>query len=200
MSPAPPLVRAIVARTLLRALADTNHEAMLRRELGPVRLDHIENASAVNWLPFPDLAALAVPALAALGDEHYADLWRGVNARLMDSALLRPMVGSIRTVLGLTPLTVLKAVPRAWPLVFREVCDVSLTARGPNDVELRLHNLRVDARAMEALAKGMIGVCRSYLDLANVSGRVTLLPEQAAPAKGVLVLQVTWVASPRPTP
>jgi hypothetical protein len=95
-------------------------------------LELFETSARMSWFSIEHDHLVADALIALLGKERAIECWRESMQHLMDRPLLRTFVSGMVRILGNDPARVVSMVPKGWPLVFHDFCNVRFE-RGPAD-------------------------------------------------------------------
>jgi len=124
---------------------------------------------------------------AVTGDEGIRRWGREALRRSVDSSILRPLVGAVTRVFGLSPASLLKALPQAWRATFRDCGELTIHV-GPGGPQIRLVGLaaQLQDRAFQLSISGSLEV---IFDLSRTEGRIQLVEPSSGPEARYTV---TW--------
>lgn len=132
--------------------------------------DVIEQKIGTDWVPAEVHMAFNEELRRTLGDEGYQEFWRAVMREVFDGPLLRPAVGSIVRLFGLTPAALARHAPRFWPQFARDAGELSFEGVEGELARLRLSGFPREHFESLTFIIGLAGTMRAYLDLTRHEG------------------------------
>jgi hypothetical protein len=192
MEPSHGQMRAAHLQENVRAIERLGADVFARvKARAPSVVTDIQGALRPTWLE----ARLDVALTEALYQELGADAVRRVNrdaiVASVNGPLLKPMKDGLVSVLGLTPATALKWLPRGWQYIYREFGDVTWD---PSARELRIEKLPRFALDSVGWCEGCAGAVLGVMEASNgadVRADVDRRIGDGA-ATGTLVIRAAW--------
>lgn len=183
-------MRAAHLQENVRAIGKLGVDSLVRvRARVPDVVAEIDAALRTTWLD----ARLDVELTEAVHQELGPDAARHVNRAAMTASLngplLKPMRDGLVRVLGLTPATAFKWMPRGWEYIYKDFGEVVWDAdRG----EVRIVSLPRFALEAVGWCEGCAGAALGIIDLAG--GHDARVDMERRVDDGVLVLKVRWTS------
>ena len=107
-----------------------------------------------------------------LGRRRAITCWRDAVADLVHKPLLKAFVSGMLTVVGRDPERVVGLFVKAWPLVYRGLCEPRLTTHDGGPPTIRFDRLAPEMRLHRNYFDSWDGVCQGFAHLAQVQGFV----------------------------
>jgi hypothetical protein len=184
-----PSVRVRHPQTLLALLREHYAE---RHAAVAERLRHredIEQRLPVEWIPIEadvELLDLLAEQLAAGAVES---LLRERQRQEMGSALFKSFVATIGKLLGMTPTSMVRQIPKGWGQVFQDCGSVQLLSVAERGAELVVTGLPAVCLASSAWLDALpVGLATLY-ELVDARGQVRRQPPNA---DGDVALSFDW--------
>ena len=177
-----PTIRAAFFHSNLEALAALGEDESRRvlARLPPQLLQEVEEAARVAWLPIEHDVALTEAIAAELGRDALRAWSRDGFLRSADSPILAPMIRSVRAIFGITPHSILRRVPYAWPLLFRDCGTMEYAEAGDRAASLVLRGAPAVITRSAAYLDGMSGGLEAAVILGGQRGRAQVVGEDGA--------------------
>lgn len=141
--------------------------------LGSEAKARIEREVSSGWVAADDHIALAEAVASVLDEAAYARFWRDVMREELDGPLLRHVVAPIARLFGLTPASLAKHAPTAWPLIVREGGALRFCDLGAGRCELLLEGFSATHLASEPFVRGYAASLEAFLDVSELEGSVS---------------------------
>ena len=139
--------------------------AEIRAGIPPESLDAIDSTPGFSWLDFEHDHWLMDGAMSLLGREDAVACWRQSIGQLIEKPLLRNFVeGSLR-LFGARPGKLIKMLPKAWTLAYRDFCTPVFELLSDDSAEIRFENIAPEAFASEGYLHCWHGICLGIFDL-----------------------------------
>lgn len=139
-------------------------------------LEALELAPRTSWLPVEHDHFVVDGVVAVLGKDRARKCWRDSVPDMVDKPLLRSFVSGMVRMFGREPARIVGLLPKAWPLVYRDMGTVTLDASTPGDPVLRFSDIPRSVRAYPNYFVSWEGVCAGLAHIARVTGDATLVP------------------------
>lgn len=191
----PEAVPAVRARAIQESLVFLDEFAeglapRVRARMAPESLAIIEGALPMDWLDAPHTREVIDAVIAELGEARAPELWRELMVhRLVQSPLLKGIIGLLNRINGQSPWTMMKALPRGWGNAYRDFGIPSLDRRGPGDVQVTWEAIPDYLFEHRQHWVAIRGVLEGLVMSGGQSGEVTLAFE---PDQRVIRAQVRW--------
>jgi hypothetical protein len=194
LSPTDPAVRASHLKEDLAALSSLGPdlEARVRARVATRLLRAIEDATRVDWLPIELNVELAEAVFGEAGEAR-TRAWARASFNLSLNAFFKPLFETALRLFDPTPHRIFGFVPRAWPAVYRNAGSASVVEHAPEESRIAIEDLPF-ALMNDAFLRAVAGTFECGLELAQVEGRVAVLPWSAE------ARTATWAATWRRKP
>jgi hypothetical protein len=192
MSTSEPLVRARFVQEWLAQVdeEDDPWRARFFARLPREEREIIDNTSRVGWLPVRYHVLLADVLLETFGPARAHDYYRRAFAASLAGPLLGPLVKTGARLLGFTPGTLARWLPRGWEITFKGVGDVHGEVLGPGLARIEYRNLPQVCRDSEAWLRSSQGSAYGAYDRMGVVGVVRL--DLSGRAEGSMRIELEW--------
>jgi hypothetical protein len=177
-----PQIRAALPLESLRVLerlTGDGHARVLGR-LQPDTLAHIRGAGRLDWLPLALDLELSATIIEQLGPELDRSRSRACVRSHLDQPLLRPFVYGVETLFGRTPAAMIAAVPRGWPMLYRNAGALRYEVTGALRRVLIYQDMPRSLAEQPSYLDAIAASLESLFDLCGVDGRVTVERVDAA--------------------
>jgi hypothetical protein len=175
---------------MLLALVRERHAADYPALAGRLRhRQDIEARLPVEWIPIEADVELLEAMTALLPAAGVEALLRERQRQEMGSALFKTFVATMGKLVGLTPLSLVRQIPKGWGHVLQECGTVEVRAVGERTAELAVTGLPAVCLASQAWLDAVpVGMVTLY-ELVGASGEVRRR-RQSAP--GEVALSFDW--------
>jgi hypothetical protein len=153
----------------------------------------IESASRVGWLPVAYHVLLADVLDETFGPTRAHDYYRRAFAASLSGPILGPLVTTGARLLGFTPGTFARWMPRGWQITFRDVGEVEGEVTGPGMARITYRNLPAVCIASEPWLTSSQASAYGVYDRMEVAGVVRL--DLSGRAAGTMRLELEWTDS-----
>jgi hypothetical protein len=171
-----PAVRVASARDVL-AFADKfepgAREAILST-FPAEALRAFHDSSRMAWLPLDQHHWMVDGMVRHFGRQGAIRCWSASVADVVEKPLLRHFVSAMLRLLGREPPRTIDLLPRAWPLVYQDVCEVEAIHDEPTQSWVLFKNIAPQVHAYPNYFVSWIGLLHGLLALAEVQGEVLL--------------------------
>jgi hypothetical protein len=140
-------VRARHLKTKLEVISRTRCGDAVLAWLGPARVEVIEAAHGLDWLPIELELATTHAAREALGVDRAHALWASMMSQALGGPLFGPIVRAGLKLMGRDAATWPDLVRKGWGLAFQGCGQWLVTPVGPCDVNMRLEDLPPECAA-----------------------------------------------------
>jgi hypothetical protein len=161
----------------------------VRRRLPDAVLEVIDSTMKTGWIPIEVDAAMGHAILELLGPQEARRFWTRFTTHHVESPLLAGPVRAALKLLGATPASLIKWMPRVFPTVFRDVFDIEIKQLDPQSAWLEFHvhsevfwNEPVYALVLESTLHG-------FYEITRVAGSVRVSRDD--PAR-IIHLRASW--------
>ncbi|MCA9592967.1 MAG: hypothetical protein KC776_06635 [Myxococcales bacterium] len=164
-------------------------QAEVRGQLSPEVLDIIDSTLPSGWIPIEADAAMGRAVFELLGSEGSRRFWTRFTAHHVESPLLAGPVRAALRLLGTTPASLMKWMPRVFPTVFRNVFDVEVVRLETSSawLQFRVHSEVFWKEPFYAIV--LESVVLGFYEITKVAGSVDVSRNEA---QRVLRLNATW--------
>ena len=168
-----PAARASAARDNLAYcdVYEPGSVGKIRASIPEASLHAIDHTGSASWLEFEHDHWLMDGAMAHFGRERAVDCWRQSIAQLVDKPLLKSFVQGGLGMFGAKPGSLLKLLPKGWPLAYRDFCLPRFERLSATSVELRFEEIADQAFESPGYLHCWHAVCMGVADMEKSSGR-----------------------------
>lgn len=195
---ASPAVRVASARDVL-AFADKfapGAQDAILRTFPPDALRAFHESSRLAWLPLEHHHWMVDGMVRHFGRERAIRCWSASVPVVVDKPLLRNFVSAMLRLVGREPPRVIDLLPRAWPLLYQDVCEVEAIHDDPHQSWVLFKNIAPQVHAYPNYFVSWTGLLHGLFQLADVSGEVQL--DIAAAAREGRA-RMSWPAAAAPS-
>ena len=146
----------------------------VRAGLKPDVLEAIETASPVAWLPVEVDVEITDCFFQVAGVERAGLAFRGALAEAIKRPLLRPLMDGALGIFGRNPAKILRWVPKAWSLIYRDCGEMRCTHADENSAALELRLLPHSIVHSRFYLRGTAASLSAFFDWLGIDGQVTL--------------------------
>jgi hypothetical protein len=136
--------------------------------------DALQGGSRMGWLPIKYDHWIIDGIVGVLGREQAIACWRASVLDMIERPLLRAFASGMRRVLGDDPVRIIGLLPRAWPLLFKDFCELELEVDHATQVTLLFNNLAPELREHPNYLACWTGVTQGLFEIARVPGQVAM--------------------------
>jgi hypothetical protein len=152
-------------------------------------LETIDSTLPSGWIPIEVDAAMGRAVLELLGPDAARRFWTRFTIHHVESPLLAGPVRAALRLLGATPGSLLKWMPRVFPTVFRDVFDIELQELEPCSARLEFH-VHSDVFWQEPVyAIVLESIVYGFYEITKVTASVDIFRDEA---QRVLHLRAYW--------
>jgi len=101
----------------------------VEQHIGHGALSQLTDPGRTGWIPLAADVVFLDGLAELLGHEEAIAFFRASVARHFESPLLRSFVSGARRIFGLTPVGLVKLIPRIWPMVYKDLGTPQLDKR-----------------------------------------------------------------------
>ncbi len=162
-----PAARASAARDTLdfTDIYRPGARAEIRSGIPAASLDAIDNTLAVCWLAYEHDHWLMDRTLAVLGQPDAVECWRRSIANIIERPLLRGFVDGAMRIFGPRAGKLIKLIPKAWPIAYRDFCVPGFHSLEEGRAELRFEQIAPEAFRSPGYIHCWHGICAGIFDL-----------------------------------
>jgi hypothetical protein len=141
--PRAPAVRVSAAKDFLDFVEqfEPGARAEVLRRFPPESREAFELSPRSSWLALEHDHFVVDGVIAVLGKERALECWRDSVPEIVNKPLLRNFVAGMVRIFGREPARVLGLLPRAWLLIYRDLCTVSVRTDGPLAAIIRFEDI-----------------------------------------------------------
>lgn len=171
-----PSVRVRVAQEIAGEVNDLGGAARsdIQHQLGQAFLEDLSGRSAVGWYPLARHARI-VRAIDTTLDRDALPLWERTSLRSLRSPLLQSTVKTATNLFGMNPGTFVRWLPKAWPIVTRDVLDFEVDIHATRATAVASH-LAPDVRDTPGYDLCIGGILKSFLTFSRHTGELSIEP------------------------
>jgi len=130
----------------------------VEQHIGPVAFSELTEPGRTGWIPLAADVVFLDGLAELLGHEEAIAFFRASVARHFESPLLRSFVAGARRIFGLTPVGLVKLIPRIWPMVYKDLGTPRLDKHDDNYTVVTLeeaHFLLFDSQGYRCAWQGI---------------------------------------------
>jgi hypothetical protein len=146
----------------------------VRVGLKPDVLEAIETTSPISWLPVEVDVELTECFFQVAGAERAKRAFREALARSIERPLLRPLVDGALGIFGRNPAKILRWVPKAWSLIYRDCGQMRCAHASEGSARLELGPLPPPIVDSRCYLTGTAATVSAFFDWLGIEGRVRL--------------------------
>jgi hypothetical protein len=132
----------------------------------------------MGWLPIKYDHWIIDGIVGVLGREQAIACWRASVLDMIERPLLRAFASGMRRVLGNDPVRIIGLLPMAWPMLFKDFCELELGVDHATQVTLVFNKLAPELREHPNYLACWTGVTQGLFDVARVPGQVEMTVDQ----------------------
>lgn len=122
---------------MLRERDEQVHDEVVAR-IPEASLDAIVNTGRTGWIPIEHDHHLPDALVAVLGNKATAALVAEAVLQHTEAPILKTMISGAIRLFGLNPASLVKVLPRAWSLVYRDFFTLEVVDREDTSASLKL--------------------------------------------------------------
>ena len=134
----------------------------------------LEGGSRTAWLPIEHDHWVVDGVVQLFGRANAIRCWRDSLPDMVDKPLLRSFVSGMLRVFGNDPARIMSLLPKAWPLIYHDFCELELVQEQPNQLEVLFKRIAPQVRQYPNYLHSWDGVLQGVFALAKVPGSVSL--------------------------
>ncbi len=189
---------AVRARTTQEALRFLDHvrpgtTQAVRALVDPASLKVIDETPGTEWIPLEHDRRVPKAILDLLGPSDALAYWRRFLPGHLDSPLLRTITDTAIRLLGHSPATFVRAMPRLFPVLYRDYARARAADHGEDHAELLLDDVHPEVMASEGYLVAFRGLLLGVLDLCGVPGTLDVTTD---PHAHVIRFRLRWENRP----
>jgi hypothetical protein len=187
-----PLVRARLCQDWLKLVAEEEEPYKGRffaRVDAPLR-ETIESASRVAWIPLVNYVRLADILQETFGAVRAHAYYRRAFVTSLDTPLLKPIFDLGARLLGLTPATAVRWLPKGWDAAFKDAGRIVGEVLGPGRARLIYEDLPEVFTASEGWVLSCPASAYGVYDVLRVDGVIRL--DLTNRRTGSIVMELEW--------
>ncbi len=185
-----PGVRGRVAQDALRLLDEFEPDATARARarIPAGSLEVIDRTAALGWVPIEHDHHIPAAIVATLGPRADA-YFGGLVDRQLNTPLLRSTLTATRRLLGLSPAALVRAVPLAWPVVYRDFGSVKVLPQRGHRARLAMSREVPEVFEHDAYITSFRSFFGGFFTMCETQGVVEV---EAAPQAARIDFTLTW--------
>jgi hypothetical protein len=130
------------------------------------------NASRTSWVPVEHDHFLVDGIVEVLGVARAVQYWRAATTHLIERPILKSFVSGMINLFGDDPGRVIGLLPKGWPLVYRDVAELSYTRPEQGMGTVLFDHVALPVRLYPNYFHSWHGTCLGVADLARAGGGV----------------------------
>jgi len=138
----------------------------------PTSREVIESTPRSAWIGVEHDHFTIDAMIQILGRRRAITCWRDSVADLVTKPLLKGFVSGMLALLGRDPARVVGLFAKAWPLVYRGLCEPRLVTLPGGPPTIRFERLAPEMRLYRNYFDSWDGACQGFAHLAKVQGFV----------------------------
>jgi len=146
----------------------------VRAGLKPDVLEAIETASPISWLPVEVDVELTECFFRVAGAERARRAFREAMAKAIERPLLRTLVDGALGIFGRNPAKIMRWVPKAWSLIYRDCGQMRCAHAGEGSVSLELVLLPPSIVHSRCYLTGTAATLSAFFDWLGFEGQVRI--------------------------
>jgi len=162
----------------------------VRVSLKPDVLEVIETASPISWLPVEVDIELTECFFRVAGAERARRAFREALAQAIERPLLRPLLEGALGIFGRDPVKILRWVPKAWSLIYRDCGEMRCAHAGEGSARLELGLLPAPIVHSRCYLTGTAATVSAFFDWLGIEGQVRL--EGPCATTRTATLHLSW--------
>jgi hypothetical protein len=131
----------------------------------------IETTPRSGWIAIEHDHHTIDGIIRLFGRTRAIQCWREALTALIERPLLGGFVKGMVDLFGRDPARVVALFPRAWPLVYRDVCSPRLHNDGRRPM-IRFESIAAEVRTHPNYLHSWNGACQGFAEIARVHGHV----------------------------
>jgi hypothetical protein len=134
----------------------------------------LETSPRTSWLPLEHDHFVVDGVIAVLGRERALACWRDSVPDIVDKPLLKTFVSGMIRAFGRDPARIISWFPKAWPLIYRDLCEPSFQTGPSGEPRIVFDNVSSAVRTYPNYFLSWQGICWGLSHIAKVNGNVRL--------------------------
>ena len=189
-----PAVRVNWTRLVLKTLANWGSQTKGRvlDRLPAQSRAAIDGAGPIAWLDLEHHRLVCEAIRDVLGDPDYRAHFCDATVHSGRMPLFRPLVQGFLRLFGPTPASTVRAAPRAWSHIFRDLGRFGVGEEGDRTIDAEVVSLHPALRRTETFALGVQGAFDACMEFVDYDGGTKL--DTSEIDAGVLRYHVHWTA------
>jgi len=159
-------------------------------DLKPDVLETIQAASPISWLPVEVDIELTDCFFQVAGAERATQAFRGALAQAIERPLLRPLMEGALGIFGRNPAKILRWVPKAWSLIYRDCGEMHCAHADEGSASLELSQLPPPIVHSRCYLRGTAATLSAFFDWLGIEGQVRL--EGPCPTRRAATFHLSW--------
>jgi hypothetical protein len=186
-----PATRARSAQEVLSSLDEHTPglSERVRARIPAESLAVIDRTAATGWIPVEHDRWIPQATIEELGEVDAVAYLRSFLGGHMRTPLLRAILDGAIRMFGMSPGSIVRMLPRAWSLIFRDQCRVEIEARDAHSARVVLHDVAPEVIEWSAYPISFRAFMLGIIDLVDAEGEVTM---EIDVARRRLVYSMRW--------
>lgn len=190
-----PVVQASYMKNVLAALERMGAEGEAVRAADPELFAEIRRAPRLEWLPIAWNVRLVEAVEGALGPGRGLELLTACIHAQLDAPLWKHFTQGAVRLFGLRPDALVRWLPRAFGVVFRNCGEWRVARTGEGAARLEVRDLPPELATQRRWIESMAAGCDALFLLCRVRGSTRLVEHD--PAAGSAGFELRWEPAPR---
>jgi hypothetical protein len=167
-----PAVRVRAARDTLGYLQEFERglRDSVRAKMPAESVELLDKLPAMGWYVVEHDRHLVDALLDVLGEDKAAAYFRWFMGQMLDNPLLRASRTATVSLFGLSPASLLRATPLAWPAVFRGFGEPKVESTGKGVAVMAVNGIHPDVMAAGSYAFTFTHLFAGYADFCGNDG------------------------------
>jgi hypothetical protein len=152
----------------------------VRKSLPEAVLEVIDSTVKTGWIPIEIDAAMGHAILELLGPDEARRFWTRFTTHHVESPLLAGPVRTALKLLGATPASLIKWMPRVFPTIFRDVFDIEIKQLNAQSAWLEFHVHSEVFWSEPVYALVLESTIHGFYEITRVTGSVSVSRDDEA--------------------
>ncbi len=146
--------------------------AKILDRMPPATRQAFESSPRTSWSGIEDDHWVVDGVVNALGRKRAVECWRSAIPDLIDKPLLHGFVSGMVRLFGRDPARIIGLVPKGWPLVFRNFCDLRSADGDGQRAIIHFERVAPEVKAYPNYFHSWDGILQGVLLICRVDGTV----------------------------
>ncbi|MEO7112598.1 MAG: hypothetical protein ABI183_19285 [Polyangiaceae bacterium] len=186
-------MRATHTKSLLRSVRKllANEQTQILETFGRDRVEKVDGAIAVGWLPMTVHMGLSDAIRAVIGSTRNIQIWRETMTETYDRVLLRGFIDATVGLFGLTPASLFRQGPYIHRQLTRGLGELSVEEQADKEGGIvSLFGFPAQEFDLDCYAEGLQGCLESSITRGRGKGTITLTDKDDK--RGNLRFHAVW--------